>query len=122
MVSLKVEKCRKLIGNNYYFLKRIRGLGIPSKYMAYYYLVDIMDILINENRRIRAFSREVYPKVAKKYDKTDCTVERDIRSVIKKFWCTSLKNKLSAFWHKERSPRCCEFIYLVKNYLVQDIA
>lgn len=121
-MGIKIQKYSRLVNTNYYFSKRMHNLGIPKQYTAYYYLMDIMDLLINQNKSVKSFSREVYPEIAIKYNKTDCTVERDIRSVINVFWEKSLKNSLSDFWHYERKPRCREFIYLVKNYLIMDIA
>ena len=121
-MATKIERYDGIVSSNYYIKESMSELGITKQYTAYYFLVDILDILINESRIVRSFYKEVYPIVAKKYHKNDCSIERDIRNMIKVTWDIRLKNKLSQFWNKERRPSCCEFIYLVKNYLIMQIA
>lgn len=118
----KTMKYEDIVAHNYYVMSRIRELGITEQYTGYYFLVDILDQLINESKVVRSFSREVYPVLAKKYNKNDCTIERDIRNIINVLWDYRLKNKLAKFWLKEDKPSCCEFIYIVKNYLVNCLA
>ncbi len=117
--SLRYED---LVAHNYYVIAKMNELGITNQYTGFYFLVDILDQLINESKVVRSFSREVYPMLAKKYDKNDCTIERDIRNIINVLWDYRLKNKLVMFWSREEKPSCCEFIYIIKNYLVMDIA
>ncbi len=121
-MGLKREHCSKLVCTNYYVRKRIKDLGISNDYIAYYYLVDILDFLMNEGRRVHSFSKEIYPKLAKKYNKNDCTVERDIRNVINIFWNDKMRIKLNPYWDANTRPSCCKFIYLIKNYLLSEIA
>ena len=103
---------------NYFINKRLIDLGIETKYTAFYYLSDIMYQLINENVFIQSFSKQVYPKLAEKYNKNDCTIERDIRNLIAIKWEQSLKAKLSKYWIESEPPSCCKFIRIIKNYLV----
>ena len=110
-MGVKAEKCVKCVTHNYFINKKLIELGIGENYIAHYYLVDILDILINVNPVVRSFSREIYPQVAKRYDKSPCTVERDIRNVIKTFWDKSLKDKLYEFWGRDYPPCCHELIY-----------
>lgn len=117
----KVEICSKLVSKNYYFEKKLNEIGLTENYLAFFYLVDIMDILINETKIVRSFSTEVYPKLAKKYNKSMCTIERDIRNVINVLWDDGMKYKLSNYFNKTDKPKCCEFIYLIKNYILHTI-
>ncbi len=119
-MGLKSEQCSKIVSTNYFVKKRVLDIGISRKYIAYYYLVDILDYLINNDCEIRSFSREVYPELAKKYEKSDFTVERDIRNVIKLFWGT-IKQKLLTFWSADRRPSCCKFIVLLRDYILSEI-
>ncbi len=118
----KTLKYEDIVAPNYYVMGKMRELGITDQYTGFYFLVDILDQLINESKVVRSFSREVYPMLAKKYHKNDCTIERDIRNIINVLWDYRLKSKLSLFWQKNEKPSCCEFIYIIKNYLVMNIA
>ena len=59
-----------------------------------------------------------FPTIAEKYNKNDCTIERDIRNLIAIKWEQSLKAKLSKYWIESEPPSCCKFIRIIKNYLV----
>lgn len=78
--------------------------------------------LINEDMPMRSFSTQIYPMLAKKYKTKDCTIERDIRTLIAKKWQTNLKFKLSNYWMNEEPPSCCQFIKIIKCYLLEQIA
>ncbi|MCQ2564448.1 MAG: sporulation initiation factor Spo0A C-terminal domain-containing protein [Clostridia bacterium] len=121
-MNKKEQICSQFVTSNYYLQKKMTTLGISSKYIAYYYLVDIMDLLINEDKKVHSFSREVFPFLAGKYQKNGCTVERNIRVIIGTFWDKTLKKKLQNFWQREDKPSCCEFIYLIKNYICKELA
>ncbi len=121
-MCLKTEKFNANVVSSYYLKKRICDLGITDNYIGYYYLLDILNIIINEEKTIRCFSREVYPHLAEKYKTKDCTIERDIRNIIKVNWDIKLKHKLKNYWRENSRPTCCKFIYLVKNYVLSDIA
>ncbi len=112
------EICTK----NYYLRKKFNDLGITKKYTAYYFLLDIEDEIINKARTIKSFSKEIYPELALKYEKNDCSIERDIRNIISRLWDNGLKDKLTFLWTSDEKPTCCEFIYLLRNYVMNDIA
>ncbi len=115
------EEYTKIVTKNYFLTKKITDLGITKKYTAYYFLLDILDEIINKQRIIKSFSREVYPGLASKYGKHDCSIERDIRNLIATLWDRKLKDKLAYFYSGEGKPTCNEFIYLIKNYILADI-
>lgn len=117
----KEDEYFKHVLSNYYFNKRLLRLGIETKYIAFYYLSDIMHKLINENHPPRGFSSNVYPALAEKYNKNDCTIERDIRNLINAKWDASLKNKLSQYWLCEYPPSCCQFIKIVQKYITDNL-
>ena len=80
-----------------------------------------MEFLINQEIETKSFSKEVYPKIAMKYGKTACTVERNIRSLIDKCWCCELMEKLNVYYADGEKPTCRAFVYLVKNYICNKI-
>jgi len=120
-MTTKELKYGKNIEKNIYFIKQLENLGINKKYTGFYLLIEIMQILINEEKRVISFSKEVYPIIAEKYGKTDCTIERNIRSLIEKCWCKDIMVKLNVYYPEETKPTCREFIYLVKNYITKQI-
>ena len=97
-MTTKEIKFNKNIERNIFFIKQFENLGISKRYTGFYLLIEIMQILINEERRIVSFSKEVYPMIAEKYGKTDCTIERNIRSLIEKCWTFELMEKLNTYY------------------------
>lgn len=120
-MSPKEVKYGNKIANNIFFIRQLDNLGIDKKYLGYYLMVEIMQIMINQEIRIKSFSKQVYPIIAKKFNKTECTIERNIRNLINKCWNDKLKLKLNIFWPKEEKPCCKEFIYMIKNYITLQI-
>ncbi|MBE7076651.1 MAG: hypothetical protein E7374_02030 [Clostridiales bacterium] len=120
-MTQKEKLYQETLTNNYFLTLKIKELGVSYKYRGFSYLVDIQDLLINQNAKVKAFYKDVYPYIAEKHKKNECTIERDIRNLIDKLWEPILKNKLIVFWNKEKKPRCCEFIYLVKNYILGQV-
>ncbi len=120
-MSPKEMRYGKNVASNVYFLKQLDNLGIFRKYTGFYLLVEIMQMLINEERRIISFSKEVYPQIAMKYGKTDCTIERNIRNLIHKCWNYDMMTKLNTYYPPNMCPTCREFVYLVRNYIIQQI-
>ncbi len=68
-------------------LKRIsitlKKLGISPSKEGYFYLKDCIYICISENIR---FPRDLYPKIAKKYNKKTSAIEKAIRTAIEIGW------------------------------------
>ena len=118
----RVDECSKLIVGNYYFDYRLRDIGVPRKYVGYYYIIDILDLLINSGKDFKCFSREIYPYIAEKYQCGVSTIERDIRNCIDKYWETDDRCNLRFFWHKDEKPTCKEFIFALKHYIMFSIA
>lgn len=111
---------RNKIKGKFLFTKKLNDLGISSKYIGYFYLIDILDLLINEEKIVKSFSKQIYPIIAEKFNKTSCTIERNIRNLIDKNWNKSVQFELLGTEFDAR-PTCCEFIFLVKNYITDQI-
>ena len=60
----KIQEYQDKVSKNYFLLKRMGDLGITNEYIGYYYLVDIMDMLINEAKTYRSFSKKRERNVA----------------------------------------------------------
>ena len=120
-MNTKELKYGQSIEKKVYFVKKLDELGIQRKYTGYYLLIELMEILINQETKVNSFSKEVYPMIADKFGKTSCTIERNIRSLIKNSWCDDLMVKLNVYYVGLKRPTCREFIFLIKNYILKQI-
>lgn len=111
----------KQVDKNYYINKRLMYLGIETKYTAFYFLSDILRKMINEGVRVHSFSRQIYPLLAQKYNKNDCSIERNIRNLIEQRW-SIISLKLTDYWQKTCPPTCCQFIKIIRDYIADLIA
>ena len=75
----KYDRFGNLIQGNKYFIKKLNELGLKQNFTGYYYIIDILDIMINKGIGEKSFSKNVYPIIAMKYNKSECTIERNIR-------------------------------------------
>ncbi|MBR1987936.1 MAG: hypothetical protein IKA36_02730 [Clostridia bacterium] len=112
-MNTKNEKYGNFISEKYFIKKCVKKCGVSQNYTAHYFLVDIIDLLVNENLKVKSFSREVYPMLAQKYNKKDCTIERNIRNAIDICW----QNK-----DEEDKPTCQKFIHMLANYVENCLA
>ena len=118
MLSANEGLFRSKIADNVFLISKLDELGISKKYTGYYYMVSILDLIVNDERSVKSYSREVFPKVAKLFGKTTCTVERNIRFVIQACWGEEICKKLKCFYVPNIKPTCCQFISLVKSYIL----
>lgn len=118
----KVEQYTEKISSNVFFIKTLDRLGIKKKYTGYYYLVDILDLVINKGMKTNKFSKKIYPLVADKYHKTECTIERNIRSVISRCCDEKFLDKVDDVYSCEKAPTCCKFIRIIKDFIMAQIS
>ena len=99
------------------------GLGISPHIKGFNYLRSAIIMLIKEPRLIDAVTKELYPRIGKKYDTTASKVERAIRHAIEVAWNrgkTSVFNDMlgvEAFTANEK-PTNSEFMALVADRLM----
>lgn len=117
----KYDRYGQLIQGNKYFINQLNELGIKQNFTGYYYAIDILDILINQGVRSKSFSKYIYPQVAKKYNKSECTIERNIRNLIDKNWNEELKAKLNCRFNDGEKPSCKELIFMIKDYIMSNL-
>lgn len=121
-MTAKELKYQANIDDKFYFVKKLNLLGIEKRYMGYFFLIEIMNILINEMPdRVVSFSRQVYPLVAERYHVSVCSIERDIRNVIEKSWSFDMMTKLKVYYSNNQKPTCRDFIFMIKNYMVRQL-
>ena len=116
-MNSKEKKYSGMISGNLFFIKVLNEIGLKNNYMGYYYLVEIINLLINEKVKASSFCKNIYPVVAEMFNKSACTVERDIRILISKCWNEKMRLILQCKYVKAK-PSCCRFIVLIKNHIL----
>lgn len=64
----------------------VRSLGIGATYRGYRYLNYGLRLCIEDENYLLSVSKLLYPQIAKKYQATSSSVERDLRTVINVCW------------------------------------
>lgn len=109
-----------IVKDKVYIIKQFDNLGINKHYIGYFMLVDLVSILLKTDEKVESFSKNIYPIVAKKFNKTECTIERNIRNLIDKCWAKTLCDKLD-FDAFDRKPTCREFILKIKFFIEESL-
>lgn len=119
-MTTKEIKYGGIVNSNIFIIKKLDELGLNKRYLGYFMLVEILNVLINrESKLFYSFSQYLYPKVAIMFNKTPCTIERNIRNLIDKCWNKTLMIKLNL--ENAVKPKCRDFIFAVKTYLENQI-
>ena len=64
----------------------IRSLGIGATYRGYEYLIYGIRLCLSDENYLLFVSKYLYPDIARHYNTTSYSVERNIRTVIKVCW------------------------------------
>ena len=121
-MTTKEKRFGHCVADKIYCIKQFEYLGIDKTYTGYFMLIDVVNIVISQNKKILSFSMEVYPLVASRFDKNVYTIERNIRNLIDKCWCEELRTKLNATEFENKKPTCKEFIYLIIGFILNQIS
>ena len=120
-MNAKEKRFKDKISKHIFFKKKIDELNISNRYTGYYVMIEIISEIIDK-QKITSFSREVYPIVAKRFNMKDCTIERNIRNLMRK-GCGDIEiEKLGIAYENDfQKLTCRKFVYLVKDYITQQI-
>ena len=64
----------------------LHELGVPSHIKGYQYIREGVSIIYNNPEIIGGITKDLYPKIAEKFDTTNSRVERAIRHAIEVSW------------------------------------
>ncbi|MEG0591109.1 MAG: sporulation initiation factor Spo0A C-terminal domain-containing protein [Lachnospiraceae bacterium] len=97
----------------------IHCLGISATYRGYHYLSYALELVFRDEDILLCIGKSLYPPIAKKYNATPSSVERNLRTVITLCWehgNRKFLNSISAYplCHK---PSIGEFIDILVMYL-----
>lgn len=98
----------------------IRKLGATSKYKGYYFVAEAVKLSMESQERPIKITKDIYPRLAKKFKSTPMNVEHDIRTVINVCW-TANKETLDqiAGYSLNYKPTNSEFVDMLAYYLSQ---
>lgn len=99
----------------------IRSLGIGATYRGYRYLNYAIYLCLQDENYLLSISKLLYPEIAQTYCTTSCSVERDIRTVVKVCWEQGNKSLLQqlAKCSLYSRPTSGEFIDILVGCLKQ---
>ena len=91
-----------------YIMKKLDEMGLYKKSVGLFYLIKILDYIMNEERDIVSFQEDVYPFIAEFFGVDERTIERNIRNFIM-IVCRDCDNV--EIVNNLQGLRCCKFIY-----------
>jgi len=105
--------------------KVLRELGVPEHLTGYPYLVEAVELVVQEPSYLRRITAGLYPDVAKKYHSTPSRTERAMRHAIETAWTRCDLDTLSYYFGNTVSPVRgkpinSEFIARVSNAVRQE--
>lgn len=108
---------------NKYIIKNLADLKILSKYVGYSYLKDSVYEVFQLGSGTINFNNDIYAKVALNYNTTSSTIEKGIRSVIKKSFLSSEAVEIEEFKNKNitNSLLICYIVEKIKFEYFNDM-
>ena len=108
-----MDKMREIYG-------LIRKLGGSSKYKGYHYVAEAEQMTMELQEKPVKITKDIYPRLAKKYKSTPVNVEHNIRTIINVCW---IANKAGmeeiAGYPLKYKPTNMEFVDMLAYYLCQ---
>ena len=74
-----MDKMREIYG-------LIRKLGGSSKYKGYHFVAEAVQMTMELQEKPVKITKDIYPRLAKKYKSTPVNVEHNIRTIINVCW------------------------------------
>lgn len=98
----------------------LHNMGVPAHVKGYQYLRDAIMFIFEDINLLGAITKELYPKIAEKYDTTPSRVERAIRHAIELAWSRGNIDLMTEFFGytinlQKGKPTNSEFIAMVSD-------
>ncbi|BDF32024.1 hypothetical protein CE91St62_00980 [Lachnospiraceae bacterium] len=90
----------------------VRTLGIGATYRGYRYLNYGIQLCMQDENYLLSVSKLLYPQIAKEYQATSSSVERDIRTVINVCWEKGNRQLLEEISLRPLSARPTSSVFL----------
>lgn len=97
----------------------VRSLGIGATYRGYRYLILALTLCTEDEDYLLGISKLLYPRIAKDYQTSVSSVERDLRTVITVCWERGNRKLLQEIspYPLLNKPTTGEFLDLLMNHL-----
>lgn len=98
----------------------LHNMGVPAHVKGYQYLRDAILFILEDVSLLGAITKELYPRIAEKYDTTPSRVERAIRHAIELAWGRGNVDLMTEFFGytinmQKGKPTNSEFIAMVSD-------
>ena len=99
----------------------IRKLGATSKYKGYYFVAEAIRMTMEFQERPMKITKDIYPRLAKKFKSKPSNIEHDIRTIVNVCW-ENHRERLEqiAGYPLEYRPTNSEFVDMIAFYLGTD--
>ncbi len=96
----------------------LRSLGVTRNYRGYTYIVYAVELVLENDSRLNAITKEVYGEVARQFGCEWSAVERNFRTIIKRAWSINPQRLVEmAGYPLSGPPTASEFIEIISNYI-----
>ena len=96
----------------------LRSIGITRNYRGYQYLYDAAQLVADDPSCLCDVVRKIYTVLAERYDTTWSSVERNIRTCIRRAWTlTPALIQQMAGYQLDAMPTTSQFIEILSTYL-----
>lgn len=101
----------------------VRRLGIGGNYQGYRYLTYAISLCLKDEDYLLGVSKLLYPEIARAFQTTTCSVERNLRTVVNVCWDRGNRELLEAIslYPLLNKPTTGEFLDIVTGYLRQNL-
>lgn len=99
----------------------VRSLGIGGNYQGYRYLTLAISLCLEDEDYLLGVSKLLYPEIARTFQTTACSVERNLRTVVSVCWERGNRELLESIslYPLINKPTTGEFLDIVTGYLRQ---
>ena len=96
----------------------IRRLGATSKYKGYYFVAEAIHMTMEFQERPMKITKDIYPRLAKKFKSKPSNIEHDIRTIVNVCW-ENHRERLEqiAGYPLEYTTNNSLFLYMISIYI-----
>lgn len=96
--------------------KTIRQFRVTSKYKGYLLIIDATFLYLEKD--YIQVTKDIYPSLARKYNMSAASVERDIRTVIETCWRNDKRSMQEIFGYElNKCPSNSEFLDAISYFV-----
>jgi two-component system response regulator (stage 0 sporulation protein A) len=97
----------------------VRSLGIGGNYLGYRYLIQAIALCLKDEDYLLGVSKVLYPEIARNFQTSACSVERNLRTVVNVCWERGNRNLLEDLspYPLSDKPTTGEFLDILIGHL-----